>query len=91
MVHDVLSLESDVHDGEQLIKLVMERGKRVQPSPSLADARALAARGLEQLPEPLRRLEPGATLTVQIGEPLVKLTAEVDRRLGLGLRLGREA
>jgi nicotinate phosphoribosyltransferase len=81
MAEDVLSLDSDTHDGEQLIKPVMVRGQSVQPSPSLADARARAARGMVQLPEPLRRLERGATLKVQVGEALLGLTAEVDRRL----------
>jgi nicotinate phosphoribosyltransferase len=83
MADDVLSLDSDTHDGETLIKLVMENGSRVRPSPPLADVRARATRGTAQLPELLRRLEPGASVTAQIGEALVKLTAEVDRRLGL--------
>ena len=79
---DLLSCESDTHDGETLIKLVMENGKRVRSSPPLADVRARVARGMAQLPEPLRRLEPGASLTARIGEALVNLTAEVDKRLG---------
>jgi nicotinate phosphoribosyltransferase len=81
MTRDILSLESDVQEGETLIRLVMQGGKRLQPWPSLTDTRTLATRNLEQLPEPLRKLEPGASLTVQVSEALVKLTAEVDERL----------
>jgi nicotinate phosphoribosyltransferase len=83
MSHDVLSLETDSHDGERLIQRVMQAGRRLQPGGSLSDARARAARGMGQLPEPLRHLEPGATLHVQIGKALIDLTAEVDKRLGL--------
>jgi nicotinate phosphoribosyltransferase len=83
MFHDVLSLETDSHGGETLIQPVMQAGRRLQPGGSLSDARARAARGMGQLPEPLRCLEPGATLRVQIGKALIELTAEVDKRLGL--------
>jgi nicotinate phosphoribosyltransferase len=81
--HDVLSLETDDHDGETLIQPVMQAGRRLQPAGSLSDARARAARGMDQLPEPLRRLEPGASLRVQIGKALIDLAAEVDKRLRL--------
>jgi hypothetical protein len=33
------------------------------------------------LPEPLRRIEPGATYPVEVADELVKLAAEVDSRL----------
>ena len=33
------------------------------------------------LPEPLRKLEPGATYPVEVGEALVDLAAEFDRHL----------
>ena len=82
MAGDVLSLEDDAHPGERLIGLVMQGGRRVKPSPSLADIRALAGREMALLPEPLRGLERGASLTVQIGEPLVTLATQVDKRLG---------
>jgi nicotinate phosphoribosyltransferase len=78
---DVLSLESDAHAGEPLIALVMQDGRRVGPTPTLDEIRAQAARDLERLPEPLRRLEPGATCEVKVAEALVRLAAEVDRRL----------
>ena len=81
MAGDVLSLESDAHDGEPLIELVMKDGGRVGPTPSLAEIRARAAHDLERLPEPLRDLEPGATYPVDVADALVRLAAEVDSRM----------
>jgi nicotinate phosphoribosyltransferase len=83
MAGDLLSLEDEAHKGETLIKPVMQGGRRMRPSPSLADSRALADREMARLPEPLRRLQPGASLPVKIDEALVNLAAQVDRRLGL--------
>jgi nicotinate phosphoribosyltransferase len=81
MAADTLSLESDTQAGEPLIVPVMRAGRRLAPSPPLADVRARAARNLQLLPEPLRRLQGGAQYPVQIAAPLVELAAEVDRRI----------
>jgi nicotinate phosphoribosyltransferase len=81
MCGDVLSLEHDNQRGEPLLQLVMQGGRRVAPSPSLSDMRAHAARELARLPEPLRRLEPGARYPVEIGGALQRLAGEVDSRL----------
>jgi len=62
-------------------QLVMEDGRRIAPSPSLGDIRARATRDLERLPEPLRRLEPGASYPVEVAQSLVRLGTEVDGRL----------
>lgn len=78
---DVLSVESDVHDGEPLIHPVMKDGRRLAPAPSLMESRERAMRDLARLPEPLRRLEPGATCPVEIADALVQLAGAVDRRL----------
>jgi nicotinate phosphoribosyltransferase len=78
---DILSLEDDIQPGTPLLQPVMRSGKRTYPSPSLVDVRAYAARQIAQLPEPLRRLEPGASYRVEVAEKLAKLAAEVDRRL----------
>ena len=64
----------------------MQGGRRVQPAPSLDDIRRHAKRELELLPEPLRRLEPGAAYPVEIGGELKALAAEVDRRIGIAER-----
>lgn len=89
MIGDVMSCEADNHPGEPLIQLVMQDGKRVGPPPSLADMRARAARELERLPEPLRRLTPNAEYPVVVADALVRLAEEVDRRLSRQTRVQR--
>jgi nicotinate phosphoribosyltransferase len=78
---DVLSLEEDDQTGEPLIEPVMRGGRRLGPRPALAEVRARTARSLERLPEPLRRLEPGASCPVEVADALRKLADDVDRRL----------
>jgi nicotinate phosphoribosyltransferase len=83
MAGDVLTVEGDRQPGEPLLQLVMQGGKRLAPSPSLAGIRQRAARELERLPEPLRRMEPAATYPVEVADALVRLAAEVDARIAL--------
>jgi nicotinate phosphoribosyltransferase len=78
---DVLSLEFDPQAGEPLLELVMKDGKRVGPTPTLAEIRTQATHDLERLPEPLRDLIPGATCPVEVADALVQLATEVDNRL----------
>lgn len=78
---DILSVEEDNQMGEPLIQLVMQGGRRIAPRPTLAEIRARVARDLARLPEPLRRLEPGATCPVEVTEALTRLAADVDHRL----------
>ena len=81
IARDVLSLEGDNQTGEPLIQPVMQSGRRLGPKPTLAEIRARAARELDRLPEPLRRLEPGASCPVEVADALVRLADAVDRRL----------
>ena len=81
MAGDILSLENDDQAGEPLIELVMQGGKRLAPAPTLGEIRARAARDLQRLPEPLRRLDPGASYPVEVSEALRRLAAEVDGRV----------
>jgi nicotinate phosphoribosyltransferase len=81
MAGDILSIDADDQPGEPLLRLAMQSGRRVAPSPPLADIRACAARNLAQLPEPLRALQSGATYPVQVADRLLQLAAEVDNRL----------
>jgi nicotinate phosphoribosyltransferase len=81
MAADVLSVEDDAQQGEPLIELVMQGGKRLQPAPALAELRARAARDLARLPEPLRRLEAGASYPVEVSDTLRRLAADVDGRM----------
>jgi nicotinate phosphoribosyltransferase len=78
---DVLSLETDQISGEALIRPVMQAGRRLMPSPALAESRARAERDLARLPEPLRRLESGAAYRVEVADALRRLAAEVDQRI----------
>lgn len=81
MSGDVISVETDQQAGEPRIHLVMQGGRRVGPSPTLAEIRTRAARDLERLPEPLRQRQPGAVYPVHVADALVQLSAEVDSRL----------
>jgi nicotinate phosphoribosyltransferase len=81
MAGDVLSIETDDQTGEALIQPVMRRGKRLHPSESLDAIRSRMVQGLERLPEPMRRLETGASYPVTVAEALLRLAAEVDQRL----------
>jgi nicotinate phosphoribosyltransferase len=81
MRQDVLSVEDDAQSGEPLIQAVIRNGRRLQPPPTLAEIRARAARDLERLPEPLRRLDPDARHPVTVADALERLAGEVDSRL----------
>jgi nicotinate phosphoribosyltransferase len=82
MAGDVLTIEGDRQDGEPLLLSVMQNGRRVRPSPSLAECQARAARELARLPEPLRQLGPGATpYRADVADALVRLARDVDLRL----------
>jgi nicotinate phosphoribosyltransferase len=82
MAGDVLTIEGDRQDGEPLLLPVMQNGRRVRPSPSLAECQARAARELARLPEPLRQLGPGATpYRADVADALVRLARDVDLRL----------
>jgi nicotinate phosphoribosyltransferase len=65
---------------EPLLHCVMRNGRRLAPSPSLDEIRSHTRREVERLPENLRRLEPGANYSVEVGEDLIKLADEVDSR-----------
>jgi nicotinate phosphoribosyltransferase len=81
MAGDTLSLVDDRQPGEPLLEPVMREGRRVMPSPTLAQARARAARELDRLPELLRGLARAHPYPVAVGEALKRLATEVDRRL----------
>jgi nicotinate phosphoribosyltransferase len=78
---DVVSIETDRHEGDPLIVPVMRGGKRLA-RPGLDEIRTYAARELARLPEALARLEPGARYPVTIAPALHELAAEADREIG---------
>ena len=75
---DILSLATDTQPGEALIVPVMRGGKRIGPSPTLAQIRERAARDLKRLPGPLARLEPDFDYPVQIADALSALAKATD-------------
>jgi nicotinate phosphoribosyltransferase len=84
---DTLSVESDQNPGEPLIEPVMKNGCRLRAAPTLAEIRAHAKRDLDRLPDSLRELEPDAAYPVDVADALVKLAADVDRRLAENERI----
>ncbi len=83
---DILSLESDKQPGEALIVPVMRKGKRIAPSPTLAQIRERAARDLARLPEPLARLEIGIDYPVKVADALTALANRIDAEAGRAKR-----
>ncbi|MBI5265074.1 MAG: nicotinate phosphoribosyltransferase [Bradyrhizobium sp.] len=78
MASDVLSIEEDVHEGEPLIRLMMQDGRRIGPCPSLQEVRGRARRELERLPRGFEVLKPRQSYPVRVAESLEKLAATVD-------------
>jgi len=81
MSGDILSIDGDKQPGEPLLQLVMEDGRCLASSPTLAEMRVRAAQNLERLPAALRQLEPGVSYPVMVADALERLAADVDRRL----------
>ncbi len=77
---DILSLESDKQPGEALVVPVMRAGKRIAPTPTLAQIRERAARDLARLPEPLARLESGFDYPVKVANALTALATQIDAK-----------
>jgi nicotinate phosphoribosyltransferase len=86
MAEDMLSTEDDAQEGAPLLRLVMRNGRRLAPRELLQTIRDRTARELARMPEPLRCLEQGASYPVQVGDALVELAADVDRRLSAHTR-----
>jgi len=81
MEEDLLTLESEVQEGEALLQPVMEKGRRLQRPEALAVIRDRTEDSLACLPEHLRRLEQGPAYPVKVAEMLQQLADEVDARL----------
>jgi nicotinate phosphoribosyltransferase len=81
MAGDTISLADDRQEGEPLLVPAMRAGRRLEPAPTLAQARERVVRELERLPEPLRGLARAEPYPVVVGDALKRLAADVDRRL----------
>ena len=75
---DILSLENDKQPGEVQIVPVMRGGKRIAPSPTLAQIRQRAARDLARLPKALAQLQEGANYPVEVADALKALAKQAD-------------
>ncbi len=74
MSSDILSTHDDEQDGEPLIQLVMQQGRRVRAPLMLGDIRAHARLQLDHLPLT-------SSYTVVVADGLKQLAASVDLRL----------
>ncbi len=77
--HDIVTTHDDQLPGEPLLQPVMKGGRRLAPSPPMAEMRRHAAAQLGQLPESLRALEPSTAYDVRISKALRSLAQTVDR------------
>jgi nicotinate phosphoribosyltransferase len=77
--HDIVTAHDDPLPGEPLLQLVMKNGRRLAPSPGLAELRRHTAAQLGQLPESLRAIEVVPTYDVRISRALQNLAQTVDR------------
>lgn len=78
--HDVVTTAADTQEGTPLMRPVMESGKRRETSDSLDHIRERVTVELATLPEKMRRLSPGATISVRISAALRNLARVVDAR-----------
>jgi nicotinate phosphoribosyltransferase len=79
--HDIITTLDDRLDREPLLHPVMKDGRRLAPSPSLADLRRHTAAQLARLPESLRVLGTAPTHSVQISPALQTLAQTIDHAL----------
>ncbi|HSN04447.1 MAG TPA: nicotinate phosphoribosyltransferase [Nitrospira sp.] len=77
--HDLVTTLDDKAEGAPLLEPVMRAGRRLAPSPALADIRRRVATQLTHLPAPLRILEEARPYEVRISSQLEDLARTVDR------------
>jgi nicotinate phosphoribosyltransferase len=79
--HDVITTLDNPQTGEPLLHPVMKGGRRLAPSPSLADLRRHTATQLARLPECLRTLGTAPMHAVQISSSLQTLAQTINHAL----------
>ncbi|HYA42153.1 MAG TPA: nicotinate phosphoribosyltransferase [Syntrophobacteraceae bacterium] len=75
----VCLLGSEEEQGEPLMELVVEAGRRVQPPESLMEIRERFSGEWSKLPEKLRSIHPAQVFPVQVCPSLVELDSEIAR------------
>lgn len=79
--HDIITTLDDRLDGEPLLSPVMKDGRRLAPSPSLAELRRHTAAQLARLPESLHTLGTAPMHAVEISSALQTLARTIDHAL----------
>jgi nicotinate phosphoribosyltransferase len=84
---DVIARVNERHDGQPMLRLVMHRGQRVEPAPTLQSIREHAIRELAKLPPELHSLSVAKPpYPVEISRPLEAYKQAVATGLGHTLR-----
>ena len=79
MIQDLLTLQGDAEFGEPLLRLVMAKGKPVEPPETLDAMRQRVTDQLQQLPPSLKVLDqPPSAYPVVIGRALQRLVTDMD-------------
>jgi nicotinate phosphoribosyltransferase len=78
MLSDELGLEGEKRKGEELIRLVMQGGRRVSPPVPLKELRERTLKELNRLPARLRGLKRAGDYSVVVSEAIHDLARQVD-------------
>jgi len=78
---DIIGLENESVPGTPLLVKVMEKGKLIYKTPSLAQTREFALKNLSHLPATLTRLKKASLYPVEISRKLKVLTQRVRRNI----------
>ncbi len=79
LAQDTITVEQETLPGRPLLRQVMERGRRLTPSPSIQEIRDYARSALAELPDTLCRLDQAEPYEVRIAEALEQLAGQVDQ------------
>ncbi len=78
-LHDRLGLMDDTTDGEPLLRLMMQQGKRLQPDEDLASIAERCRSAVIQLPAACRQLDQPTPLVAELSPALQSLTRQTQR------------
>ncbi len=76
---DTIALERETHEGEPLLRKVMENGRRLVGAPDLAAIARYTGEQLRALPENLRRLETDPPYDVRVSPAMLRLQEETRK------------
>ncbi len=79
LAQDTITVEQETLPDRPLLRQVMERGRRLTPSPSIQEIRDYARLALAELPDTLCRLDQAEPYEVRIAEALEQLARQVDQ------------